>query len=270
MFRLIATLAVAGVVAACAQPGPTGPMSAKPMPPAGGPMAPGPMAAPAAPPPPPVTPPAAQVFRQAPLPYAADALEPVIDKATMEIHHGRHHKAYYDALNNAAASSPEVARSSVEQLVATASRQTLVVRNNAGGAWNHAFFWNIMAPVGQGGAPSPALMARVQADFGSMDNLMRQFNQAGASRFGSGWAWLIVRDGKLAVTSTPNQDNPLMDLAEVRGTPILGNDVWEHAYYLKYQNRRADYLAAWWQVVNWNEVNRRFAASAAAGPATAR
>ena len=270
MFRLIATLAVAGVVAACAQPGPTGPMSAKPMPPAGGPMAPAPMAAPAPPPPPPATTPAAQVFRQAPLPYAPDALEPVIDKATMEIHHGRHHKAYYDALNNAAASSPEVARASLEQLVATASRQTMVVRNNAGGAWNHAFFWSTMAPVGQGGAPSPALMARIQADFGSMDTLMRQFNQAGASRFGSGWAWLIVKDGRLAVTSTPNQDNPLMDLAEVRGTPILGNDVWEHAYYLKYQNRRADYLSAWWQVVNWNEVNRRFAAASATAPAPAR
>ena len=247
MQRFIVSLAVAGFVAGCAQ---TGPMSAQSMTPAA-PMAPAPMAAPMAPPPPPATPPAAQVFRQAPLPYAADALEPVIDKATMEIHHGRHHKAYYDALNNAAASSPEVARSSLEQLVATASRQTLVVRNNAGGAWNHAFYWNIMAPVGQGGAPSPALMARVQADFGSMDTLMRQFNQAGASRFGSGWAWLIVKDGKLAVTSTPNQDNPLMDGKKA----IFGVDVWEHAYYLKYQNRRADYLAAFWNVVNWNAVN---------------
>jgi Fe-Mn family superoxide dismutase len=259
MFRFIATLAVAGLAVGCAQTGPTGAASSAPAPMTS------PMSAPA--PMPSATPPAAQVFRQAPLPYAVDALEPVIDKATMEIHHGRHHKAYYDALNSAAAANPEVARSTLEQLVATASRQTPVVRNNAGGAWNHAFFWSTMAPAGQRGAPSPALMARIQADFGSMENMTRQFNQAGATRFGSGWAWLIVRDGKLAVSSTPNQDNPLMDVAEVRGMPILGNDVWEHAYYLKYQNRRADYLTAWWQVVNWNEVNRRFAA---AGVAPAR
>jgi Fe-Mn family superoxide dismutase len=213
---------------------------------------------------PPAAPPgpaAAQVFRQAPLPYAFDALEPVIDRATMEIHYGRHHKAYYDALNTAAAGNPEVARSSVEQLLPRISQFPAVVRNNAGGVWNHDFFWKTMAPVGRGGAPSPALTARINADFGSLDQLKDQFNKAGAGRFGSGWVWLVAKDGKLVVTTTPNQDNPLMDVAETRGTPILGNDVWEHAYYLKYNNRRADYLAAWWQLVNWNEVSRRFAAA---------
>lgn len=200
----------------------------------------------------------AAVFPQAPLPYAADALEPIIDKATMEIHHGRHHKAYHDALNGAVAAHPELARMTIEQVLAGVSRYPAVVRNNAGGVWNHAFFWNSMAPAAQRGLPSTALSKRIDADFGSMENLQKQFNQAGAGRFGSGWVWLVVKDGRLAVTATPNQDNPLMDVAEVRGTPILGNDVWEHAYYLKYNNRRADYLAAWWQVVNWNEVNRRF------------
>jgi Fe-Mn family superoxide dismutase len=255
MTRTLATAAAASAVAlllsACAQPGPPSggaapanpPAAAAPMPPAAAP-------APAVP----------QVFRQAPLPYAPDALEPVIDRATMEIHHGRHHKAYYDALNTAAAGNPEVARSSVEQLLPRISQFPAVVRNNAGGVWNHDFFWKTMAPVGQGGAPSPALLARINADFGSLDQLKDQFNKAGAGRFGSGWVWLVAKDGKLAVSSTPNQDNPLMDVAEVRGAPILGNDVWEHAYYLKYNNRRADYLAAWWQLVNWNEVNRRFAA----------
>ena len=144
----------------------------------------------------------------------------------------------------------------VRQTEALDARQ---VRNNAGGVWNHSFFWASMAPVGQGGSPSPALAARIAADFGSLAQFQQEFNRAGASRFGSGWVWLVVKDGKLAVTSTPNQDNPLMDVAETRGTPLLGHDVWEHAYYLKYNNRRADYLTAWWQVVNWNEVNRRFA-----------
>jgi Fe-Mn family superoxide dismutase len=238
----VATLA-AIMLTACAQTAVRAPVEASP-------------AAPQA-----TAPSAAQAFPQAPLPYASDALEPVIDKATMEIHFGRHHKAYHDALNNFAAANPELARLTLQDILAKISLRPAVVRNNAGGIWNHAFFWQTMAPAGQRGAPSPALLSRINADFGSLDNLQKQFNQAGATRFGSGWTWLVVKDGKLFVSSTPNQDNPLMDVAEVRGTPILGNDVWEHAYYLKYQNRRADYLAAWWQVVNWNEVNKRFAAS---------
>jgi superoxide dismutase, Fe-Mn family len=198
------------------------------------------------------------VFVQAPLPYPSDALEPVIDKQTMELHHGRHHAAQYAALNAIAAGNAEVARLSVEQLLAQTARFPPGVRNNAGGVWNHDFFWQIMGPADRRGAPSAALMARINADFGSMDAMRSQFNSAGATRFGSGWAWVIVRDKKLVIASTPNQDNPLMDVAEVKGVPILGNDVWEHAYYLTYQNRRGEYLTNWWQVVNWNEVNRRF------------
>lgn len=212
-----------------------------------------PAAAPAAP-----AAPAPVVFKQAPLPYAFDALEPVIDKQTMELHWGRHHKAQYDALNAIAATNPEVAKSTIEQLHANMSKFPAGVRNNAGGVWNHDFFWQIMAPADKRGSPSPALLQRIVADFGSVDEMKKQFNQGGATRFGSGWVWLIVRDKKLQVVSTPNQDNPLMDNAEVRGTPIIGNDVWEHAYYLKYNNRRAEYLNNWWQVVNWNEVNKRF------------
>ncbi len=202
--------------------------------------------------------PAPAVFKQAPLPYAFDALEPVIDKATMELHHGRHHKAQYDALNTIAAGNPDVAKMSIEQLLANVSKFPAGVRNNAGGAWNHDFFWQIMAPADKRGSPSAALLQRIVADFGSVDAMKTQFNTGGATRFGSGWVWLVVKDKKLVVASTPNQDNPLMDIAEVRGTPIIGNDVWEHAYYLKYQNRRGEYLANWWQVVNWNEVNKRF------------
>ena len=254
MYKIAALAAAAALLTACAQTTPVAPTTAAP-------MAQAPMAAPVPPPPPP-GPAAAQVFRQAPLPYAPDALEPVIDRATMEIHYGRHHKAYFDALNGAAATNPELARSSIEQVLANVSRYPALVRNNAGGVWNHTFFWASMAPVGQGGSPSPALAARIATDFGSLAQFQQEFNRAGAGRFGSGWVWLVMKDGKLAVTSTPNQDNPLMDVAETRGTPLLGNDVWEHAYYLKYNNRRADYLTAWWQVVNWNEVNRRFAAVA--------
>jgi superoxide dismutase, Fe-Mn family len=202
--------------------------------------------------------PAPAVFKQVPLPYAFDALEPVIDKQTMELHHGRHHKAQYDALNAIAASNPEVAKMTIEQLHANMSKFPAGVRNNAGGVWNHNFFWQIMAPADKRGSPSPALLQRIVADFGSVDAMKTQFNAGGATRFGSGWVWLIVKDKKLMVVSTPNQDNPMMDVAEVRGTPIIGNDVWEHAYYLKYNNRRAEYLTNWWQVVNWNEVNKRF------------
>lgn len=202
------------------------------------------------------TPPAGP-FTLPPLPYAADALEPSIDTRTMEIHHGRHHQAFVNNLNTAAASDPSL-NQPVEALLARASSLPVAVRNNAGGHYNHSVFWTMMAPVGQGGEPSPALLRQIETDFGSMDAFKTQFNAAATGRFGSGWAWLIWADGKLAITSTPNQDNPLMDTVEQRGAPVLGVDVWEHAYYLKYQNRRADYLAAWWDVVNWNTVNGLF------------
>ncbi|MET3781815.1 Fe-Mn family superoxide dismutase [Brevundimonas sp. 1080] len=193
------------------------------------------------------------------LPYAADALEPAIDAQTMQIHHGRHHKAYVDNLNAALAADPALAGVSIEDLMGRISTLPPTVRNNGGGHWNHSLFWTLMAPAGQGGAPSAELTAAITRDFGSMDAFKTAFNQAATSRFGSGWAWLIVKDGKLHITSTPNQDNPLMDIAEVRGAPILGVDVWEHAYYLKYQNKRADYLPVWWTVVNWSTVNRLYA-----------
>jgi len=201
-------------------------------------------------------------FSLAPLPYAADALEPVIDAQTMTIHHGKHHQAYVDNLNKAVAADPALAGMKLEELVARAGTLPAAVRNNAGGHWNHTFFWETMAPVGKGGAISPALAAAIDAQFGSMDKFKAAFKAAGTARFGSGWVWLIVgQDGKLAITSTPNQDNPLMDVGEVKGTPVLGNDVWEHAYYLKWQNRRGDYLDGWWQVVDWGKVSERYAAA---------
>jgi Fe-Mn family superoxide dismutase len=187
------------------------------------------------------------------LPYAFDALEPHIDKMTMEIHHDRHHKAYVDNLNKAVGSSTK----SLEELLATISTQPVAVRNNGGGHWNHRFFWQLLAPA-TGKQPSAALLAQIQKDFGSLDNLKLEFAKAATSRFGSGWAWLLVKDGKLVISSTPNQDNPLMDVAEVKGKPILALDVWEHAYYLKYQNKRADYIAAFWNVVNWDFVSQQF------------
>ena len=202
--------------------------------------------------------PVAQQFKQAPLPYATNALEPVIDTATMELHYGKHHKSYYDNLNKEAAGNSKLASQTLPQLMKKISSYPAVVRNNAGGAWNHDFFWATMAPADQRGEPSAALQKRIEADFGSLDKLKEAFNTAGAKQFGSGWTWLIVQKGKLVVSTTPNQDNPLMDVAETKGTPILANDVWEHAYYLKYNNRRADYLKEWWQVVNWNAVNKRF------------
>lgn len=201
-------------------------------------------------------------FTHAPLPYAADALEPVIDAQTMQIHWGRHHRGYYDNLNRAAADNPKLAQLSLEQLMGQISQFPAGVRNNAGGAWNHDFFWASMAPLQAGAdraAPSPALLAAIERDFGSLEQMQQAFNTAGAGRFGSGWVWLIVQKGKLVITTTPNQDNPLMDVAETRGTPLLGNDVWEHAYYLQYQNKRADYLKAWWQLVDWATVSNRFA-----------
>lgn len=208
--------------------------------------------------------PAAAAFTLPALPYSAGALEPAIDAQTMTIHHDKHHQAYVDALNKAVAAGTALAGQSLEQLVAKAGTLPAVVRNNAGGHWNHSFFWKTMAPPAQVGAPSPALAGAIAASFGSLDKFKAAFKDAGTKRFGSGWVWLIVgADGKLAITSTPNQDNPLMDVAETKGTPILGNDVWEHAYYLKYQNRRADYLDGWWQVVNWAEVSRRYAQATA-------
>jgi Fe-Mn family superoxide dismutase len=215
-----------------------------------------------APAPAPATAPAPAAFTLAPLPYAADALEPVIDAQTMTIHHDKHHQAYVDNLNKALAADPALAGMTLEQLVARAGTLPAAVRNNAGGHWNHSFFWETMAPVDKVGAISPALAAAIDAQFGSMDKFKAAFKAAGTARFGSGWVWLIVgEDGKLAITSTPNQDNPLMDVAEVKGTPVLGNDVWEHAYYLKWQNRRGDYLDGWWQVVDWAKVSERFAAA---------
>ncbi len=202
----------------------------------------------------------AAAFALAPLPYAANALEPAIDSQTMTIHHGKHHQAYVDNLNKAVAADAALQGKSLEDLVASAGTFSAAIRNNAGGHWNHTFFWNTMTPAAQSGAPSAELKAAIDAKFGSLDAFKAAFKAAGTARFGSGWAWLIVDgNGQLAITSTPNQDNPLMDLAETKGTPILGNDVWEHAYYLKYQNRRADYLDGWWQVVNWQTVSKRFA-----------
>lgn len=190
------------------------------------------------------------------LPYAHDALEPHIDTQTMQIHHGKHHQAYVDNLNKAIAGTPHENKS-LEELLASAGTISPAVRNNGGGNWNHSFFWEIIGP-NAGGNPSGSLLEAINQAFGSFDAFKEKFNNAGATRFGSGWAWLLVKDGKLEVSSTPNQDNPLMDVAEVKGTPILGVDVWEHAYYLKYQNRRPEYLQAFWNVVNWNKVQEHF------------
>jgi superoxide dismutase, Fe-Mn family len=206
-------------------------------------------------------------FDLPPLPYASDALEPAIDARTMTIHHDRHHAGYVNALNAAVAADPALAELSLEQLLQRGARLPEVVRNNAGGHWNHSQFWTALAPAGEGGQPSAALAAAIEASFGSQAALREQFSAAAAGRFGSGWAWLVLRpDGELAVTSSANQDNPLMNLqGSLRGTPLLGLDVWEHAYYLTYQNRRADYIEAWWSLVNWNELNRRYAAASTGG-----
>lgn len=196
-------------------------------------------------------------FTQAPLPYATDALEPSIDKMTMEIHYGRHHKAYVDNLNKAVAGT-DMAKMSLFELLKNAGKMAPVVRNNAGGHWNHTFFWNCMGPKA-GGPPTGELAKAIDATFGSYDKFKEEFAKAATSRFGSGWAWLVVKDKKLVISSTPNQDNPLMDVADVKGTPILGLDVWEHAYYLKYQNKRADYVTGFWNVVNWVEIGKYYA-----------
>jgi Fe-Mn family superoxide dismutase len=193
------------------------------------------------------------------LPYAADALEPHFDKATMEIHHGKHHQAYVTNLNNAVAGT-ELENISIEAILANISKYPMPVRNNGGGHYNHSLFWALLAPNG-GGDPSGELGAAIDSAFGSFVTFKEEFAKAAIGRFGSGWAWLIVKDGKLAISSTPNQDNPLMDVAEVKGAPILGLDVWEHAYYLKYQNKRPDYVTAFWNVVNWPKVAELFAAA---------
>jgi Fe-Mn family superoxide dismutase len=191
------------------------------------------------------------------LPYEFAALEPHIDARTMEIHHGKHHQAYVTNLNNAIAGTP-AENLSIEQICASISSYPVAVRNNGGGHYNHDLFWKIMK-AGGGGAPTGAIAEAINTAFGSFEEFKTKFNTAGTTRFGSGWAWLLVTpEKKLTISSTPNQDNPFMDIAEVKGTPVMGVDVWEHAYYLHYQNRRPDYLAAWWNVVNWDEVSRRF------------
>jgi Fe-Mn family superoxide dismutase len=193
------------------------------------------------------------------LPYALNALEPHIDARTMEIHHGKHHNAYVTNLN-AAIAGTELEGKSLEELMKVAGSNA-AVRNNGGGHWNHSLFWEILSPTG-GGLPTGALAAAIDAKFGSFDAFKETFNKAGATRFGSGWAWLCVDTKKeLCVCSSPNQDNPLMDVSDCPGTPILGLDVWEHAYYLHYQNRRPDYIAAFWNLVNWEEVSKRYAAA---------
>ena len=190
------------------------------------------------------------------LPYAYTALEPHIDAQTMEIHHSKHHQAYVTNLN-AAIAGTDGEKASIEDICKNISKYPMPVRNNGGGHFNHSLFWSVMGP-NAGGEPTGDLAAAINDAFGTFADFKTQFAAAGTTRFGSGWAWLILKDGKLAVSSTPNQDNPLMDVAEVKGAPILGMDVWEHAYYLKYQNKRPDYIAAFWNVVNWNEVAKRF------------
>ena len=201
-------------------------------------------------------------FEVPPLGYGYDALAPTIDEQTMKLHHDKHHQAYVDKLNGAVKDDPSLDGKPIEAILKGVSALPPVVRNNGGGLWNHSFFWEIMTP---GGAAEPTgeLKQAIEGAFGSLDALKEQFNTAGANQFGSGWAWLVkTADGKLAVASTPNQDNPLMDDAKVKGTPVIGNDVWEHAYYLTYNNRRPDYLKAWWSVVNWTKAAENFARSA--------
>ncbi|MCW0483429.1 superoxide dismutase [Gaoshiqia sediminis] len=190
------------------------------------------------------------------LPYAYDALEPMIDARTMEIHHTKHHAAYTSNLNNAIQGT-ELEGKTIEELLASISKLPVAVRNNGGGFFNHNLYWEIMSP---GGAPQPEgdLQKAINSSFGSYDNFKEAFTKAALTRFGSGWAWLVKQGDSLVVSSTPNQDNPLMDVAEVKGSPILGIDVWEHAYYLKYQNRRPEYVDAFWKVINWDEVAKRF------------
>ncbi len=199
-------------------------------------------------------------FTLDPLPYANNALEPHIDALTMEIHHDRHHQAYVTNLN-AAVAGTELEGKSLEELIANISKAPAPVRNNGGGHWNHSFFWKSLSASG-GGEPTGELGAAITAKFGSFSAFKDEFKKASIGRFGSGWAWLIVKDGgEIAITSSPNQDNPLMDIAEVKGTPVIGLDVWEHAYYLKYQNKRPDYIDAYWNVVDWKAADALYVAN---------
>ena len=193
------------------------------------------------------------------LPYAYNALEPHIDARTMEIHHTKHHHAYVTNLNNAIAGKPE-ADLSIEDICKNVSQYAPVVRNNAGGHYNHSMFWRLMKQNG-GGEPTGTLADAVKSAFGTFADFKTQFNAAATTRFGSGWAWLCISGGKLAVCSTPNQDNPLMNVSECKGIPLIGLDVWEHAYYLNYQNRRPDYINAFWNVINWDEVSKIFSSA---------
>ncbi len=195
-----------------------------------------------------------------PLPYDYAALAPVIDEQTMKLHHDKHHQAYVDNLNKAVDADASLQGRDLAEILRTASNLPKVVRNNGGGHWNHSFFWEAMTQPGSS-EPQGELRDAITSKWGSLDEFQEKFNAAGAGQFGSGWAWLIVQEGKLKVTSTPNQDNPLMDVADEKGAVVLAADVWEHAYYLKYQNRRPDYLKAFWTVVNWNKANELFAAA---------
>jgi superoxide dismutase, Fe-Mn family len=199
-------------------------------------------------------------FELAPLPYAPDALEPNIDKQTMEIHHDKHHQTYVTNLNNAVKDT-DMEKHTIDELLANISKFPVAVRNNGGGHFNHTFFWQLLSPNG-GGNPKGSLATAIDAKFGSYTAFKEEFTKAATTRFGSGWAWLVVDEtGALAITSTPNQDNPLMDIAEKKGKPVLGLDVWEHAYYLKYQNKRPDYIAAFWNVINWDEAEKSYQAA---------
>ena len=195
-------------------------------------------------------------FIQAPLPYAYDALEPHFDARTMEIHYSRHHAAYVNNLNKALEGKSDI-NLPLETILSKISEYPTAVRNNGGGHYNHELFWNVLSPQG-GGEPTGELAEKIKNTFGSLDQMKDELNKAATGQFGSGWAWLIVQNGKLKITSTPNQDNPLMDVVAEKGYPIMGVDVWEHAYYLKYQNRRGDYVSAFWNLVNWNYVNERY------------
>lgn len=193
------------------------------------------------------------------LPYAFNALEPHIDAMTMEIHHGKHHKGYVDNLNKAILDK-KIEERSLENILSKVSSYPVAIRNNGGGHYNHSLFWKLMKP-GASGKPEGTLWDAMESIYGTFENFQEKFNTVAAARFGSGWTWLVVNKGKLEIGSTPNQDNPLMDVSEVKGVPVLALDVWEHAYYLKYQNKRADYVKAWWNLVNWAEAEKNFIAA---------
>lgn len=200
-------------------------------------------------------------FQLPPLPYLNNALEPHFDAQTMEIHHDRHHAAYVTNLNAALEAHAGMQEYSIEQLMAAISKLSTAVRNNGGGHYNHSLFWKLLSPNG-GGAPKGELAEAINASFGSFEKFKDEFSRAATTRFGSGWAWLVLAAGKLVIASTPNQDNPLMDIADIKGAPILALDVWEHAYYLKYQNKRADYINAFWNLVNWDYAGVLYEAAA--------